>query len=542
MPASTAKIASAFHVFTGRDVPSLVDEQAGRYRDKTFLIWEPFHGSPVCWSFAQFAEETERVAAGLARWGISKGDFVAIHMDNCPEFLFAWYACSRLGAIAVTTNTRSTSDELGYFLANCEAKAVITQPRYVALVRSSARQIDLVTCTETDCGAPANAMPDDVLAFRELRESGASAPLRVAEPMLPNSVQYTSGTTSRPKGVVWTHANALWGAKTNATHAGLSERDVHLVHMPLFHTNALAYSVLATLWSGGTVVLMPRFSSSRFWEIATRNRCTWTNVVGFTVHALLNLPSPQKHWFEFWGGIGDHKKVFERWGIKTLGWYGMTETISQVISYSRALSGPENSMGVCTSEYEIQIRREDGTQVTFGETGHLWVRGIVGLSIFYEYLKNPKATARSFDTDGWFDTGDLVTPTESGHIFFASRAKDMLKVGGENVSASEIEAIIVEIAGVDEVAVVGRPDPVYDEVPVACVVASSPSGFLKTQIMGRCQEKLSKFKQPRDVIFFDDLPKGTLDKVLKRELRERVLELSRFSEASSLVRQGGFDG
>lgn len=525
MPAPTAKRTSRFHRFTGRDVPWLVDDRARRYGSKPFLVWEPFVGSPRNWSFAEFAEESAAYAAGLVDWGVKQGDFVTIHLDNCPEFLFAWFACSRIGAVAVTTNTRSTLDELRYFLQHSGSAAIITQPKYLELVLASAPQIERVACTETDEGG-SQAVPRraDVVRFESLRGNPAATPRRKADPMLPGSVQYTSGTTSRPKGVVWTHANALWAGRTTTVHAGLTDSDVHLVHMPLFHTNALAYSMLAALWSGGTAILTPRYSASRFWDIAIRNKCTWTSAVGFTLRTLLDQPTPERHYFERWASGGDLSLVRDRWGIKTIGWYGMTETVSQTISYSRDLVGPELSMGIPAVEYENSIRRADGSEVDFGETGHLWVRGLPGLSLFLEYLHNPEATAAAFDADGWFETGDLVTPLESGHVYFASRDKDMLKVGGENVAAIEIEGVIMQVPGVLEVAVVGRPDPSYDEVPVACVVATAPSEKLRSAIMDACKLKLSNFKQPREIVFFDELPKGLLDKVLKRELRERVLK------------------
>lgn len=459
MSAATAKRPTGFHLFTGRDVPWLVDERARTHHDKAFLVWEPFDGLPRSWTFAEFARETAAYAAGLAAWGIGKGDFVAIHLDNCPEFLFAWYGCSRLGAVAVTTNTRSTQDELSYFLQHSRAIAAITQPRYLDLVRVSAPQIKRVACIGHDAGE-AVVMPPAASAveFESLRGDPSAAPRRAPEPLLPKSVQYTSGTTSRPKGVVWTHANALWRGRTTAAHAGLTERDINLVHLPLFHTAALGYSMVGTLWSGGTVVLMPRFSASSFWDIAVRNRCTWTFSVGFHLRALGALPPPEQHWFEFWLAGGDLRLVRERWGIKTIGWYGMTETIAQTITYLRALVGPELSMGLPAAEYENAIRRSDGSEVAFGESGHLWVRGIAGISLFQGYLHDPAATAAAFDQEGWFSTGDLVTPQESGFVFFASRDKDMLKFGGENVAAIEIESVIAQVPGVIELAVVGRPD------------------------------------------------------------------------------------
>ncbi len=514
---------TAFHPFTGRDLPWLVDRQAVQRPDKPFLIWESYAGERRVFTYADFARETRAYAAGLAARGVGQGDFVTLHMDNCPEFLFAWYALSRLGAVAVTTNTRSTREELAYFVSHSRSIAAITQPRYAGMLREVGSQLTWIASTSTDGDeAPAQLALDGLVPFAALRGDPAEAPVRAADPMLPNSVQYTSGTTSRPKGVVWTHANALWGGRVTASHAGLTDADTHLVYFPLFHTNAICYSVLATLWSGGTVVLTPKFSASRFWDIAVRNRCTWANVVMFTLRALEAQPAPARHWFRFWAGVGDLAFVKERWGIKTNGWFGMTETVSQCIVTDPDIVGPEGAMGWPAQEYEIAVRRDDGSPVDFGETGRLWIRGVPGLSLFESYLHDPQATAAAFDDEGWFDTGDEVSPTAEGPIFFVSRAKDMLKVGAENVAAVEIETVIARAPGVVEAAVVGRPDPMLDEVPVAFVVATEAGPALEAQIRALCEDALSDFKRPREIHFVDALPKGLLDKTLKKELRARV--------------------
>lgn len=515
---------TAFHPFTGRDIPWLVDQQAAQRPDKPFLIWESYAGPRRVFTYAQFAEETRCYAAGLAAKGVRKGDFVILHMDNCPEFLIAWYALSRIGAVTVTTNTRSTAEELDYFIAHSRSKTAITQPKYAPLLLAIMPELDWIACTATDSdAAPAAPLPFGLVAFGDLRGDSMRSPAREAEPMLANSVQYTSGTTSRPKGVVWTHANALWGGRVTASHARLTDADTHLVYFPLFHTNALSYSVLATLWSGGTVVLTPKFSASRFWDIATRNRCTWANVVMFTLRALEAQPDPLRHWFRFWAGVGDLTAVRERWGIKTNGWFGMTETVSQCIVTDPDMTAPEGSMGWPAQEYEIAIRRENGSEVSFGETGRLWIRGVPGISLFESYLNDAPATAAAFDADGWFDTGDEVRPAANGAIFFVSRAKDMLKVGAENVAALEIEMVIARVPGVIEVAVVGKPDPMLDEVPVAFVVPANAGPALATRIQAICNEALADFKRPREIHFVEALPKGLLDKTLKKELRARLL-------------------
>lgn len=513
---------SPIHVFSDCDVPWLVETRAVSSPDRIFLVWEPFEGQRRTWTFGQFCEETRAYAAGLGERGISEGDFVTIHMDNCPEFLFAWFACSRIGAVAVTTNTGSSSEELSYFISDSGSIAALTQPKYAPIVCEAGKNLRWIACTAADSDiSGAHARPRELLAFEELRGESAKAPIRRADPMRANSVQYTSGTTSRPKGVVWTHANALWGARVTASHAQLCASDVVPVFFPLFHANALAYTVLPTLWSGGTVVLLPKFSGSRFWEIMVRNRCTWANMVQFTIRAIQDLPDPAKHYFRFWACLAQLAVVRQRWKIPVISWYGMTETVSQNIHSHIGFMTPDGAIGRPAHEYEIAIRRSDGSHSPRGETGRLWVRGTPGLSMFLEYLNCPEATRTAFDHDGWFDTGDEIKVEGNGQLQFMGRAKDMLRVGEENVAASEIESVINRVEGVIECAVVGKPDDMLEEVPVAFVVAHDPGAKLEADILAMCANVLSRFKRPREIHFLDELPKGLLDKILKKHLRSR---------------------
>jgi len=267
-------------------------------------------------------------------------------------------------------------------------------------------------------------------------------------------------------------------------------------------------------------VLTPRFSASRFWDISMRHGCTWASMSPFPLRAVLTQPDPPYHSYRVWAFAGDLSVVRNRWGIRTMGWYGMTETVAACITSEQGFVGPEGAMGRPCPEYEISIRREDGSEVKFGETGGLYIRGIPGLSLFYEYLGDPEATAAAFDADGWFGTGDEVVVQPGGEIFFVGRAKDMLKVGGENVAAMEIETVIAAVPGVLECAVVGKPDKMLDEVAIAFVVAKAPASDLEKAIALACEQKLSTFKRPREIRFIDELPTGLLGKVLKRNLRE----------------------
>ncbi|MDE2463958.1 MAG: AMP-binding protein, partial [Alphaproteobacteria bacterium] len=272
MPAPTAKKPPTFHPFTGRDLPWLLDTQAKARGDRPYLIWESFEAPARTWSYAEFAEETRAYAAGLTESGVKAGEFVLLHMENCPEFLFVWHACARLGAIVVTTNTHSTADELCYFARRCGAVVAITQPKFASLLQGLDHKFRWVAAADTNSHkAPEAPLPSGILPLATLRRDPRAAPARPAVPMAPNSAQFTSGTTSRPKGVIWTHANALWAARLMASRLELTQNDRAIVYLPLHHTNALAYAFLSTLWAGGSAVLTPRFSASRFWDVAVRH-------------------------------------------------------------------------------------------------------------------------------------------------------------------------------------------------------------------------------------------------------------------------------
>jgi crotonobetaine/carnitine-CoA ligase len=255
-------VSPPLHPFVGIDVWQLLRTRARTHAGHPFVVWQPFDGEPAVTTFDALAAEAAATAAGLAARGVGPGDRVLIHLENSPEFVVAWFACAALGAVAVTTNSRSAADELAYYAEDSAAVGAITQPRFADLVGAAAPRLRFVVSTGHDGGVPADT---DAEPFAALRADPDDLPARPADPLAPCSVQYTSGTTSRPKGVLWTHANALWGARVNAAHETLRQTDCHLVYLPLFHANALAYSLLASLWVGARFVLVPKWSSSRFW-------------------------------------------------------------------------------------------------------------------------------------------------------------------------------------------------------------------------------------------------------------------------------------
>ena len=512
--------------FAGLDVPWLLRLRAETRRDHPFLIWAPFDAPARPWTYGEFHERVGALAAGLHARGIKPGECVLLHLDNCIETLLAWFACVELGAIAVTTNTRSAPAEMEYFAGHCGAVAAITQPAYAELIATNCRNLRWLAVTSHDAGAaPAQGYkPPKSESFGALFASSADRPRRPADPYASCSVQYTSGTTSRPKAVLWTHANALWGAKVNAVHQDLRPEDIHQVYLPLFHTNALAYSMLASLWVGCTAVIQPRFSASRFWPTALEHRCTWTSLVPFCVKALMEREAPKQHHFRLWGSAICEPPTDKIFGVKTIGWWGMTETITHGIVGEPNQPNIPLAIGRPAPEYDIRVVGENGAPVGVGETGDLLIRGTPGLTLFKEYLHNEKATRESFDEHGYFITGDRVKILENGFIRFGDRAKDMLKVGGENVAASEIEQVVMTVAGVREAAVVAKKHPMLDEVPVVFVIpANGLAGATPTlhdDILRACKTALADFKVPREVRLVEDMPRSTLEKVAKAELRK----------------------
>jgi crotonobetaine/carnitine-CoA ligase len=501
----------------GRNMPWLVETWARRRPDHPFLVWEPFEDTGRSWTYSEFARDTASLAAGLRAGGVRPGDRVMVHMENCPEFVLTWFACASIGATAVCTNTKSSPVELAYFGEHAGVVAAVTEPRFAADVEAVVRGAQWVAVTGE---AASGSLPFAGL-FADPDSADGSAPPDATTAV---SIQYTSGTTARPKAVVWTHANALFGAKMSAAHEALGGSDVQLVHLPLFHTNAQMYSMLATLWAGATAVLQPRFSASRFWDVALRHRCTFSSVVPFCVKALAAQGDAPKHHFRLWGSGVSRPPEDDLFGVTTIGWFGMTETVTHCTVDDPEHPGRRGGMGRPAPEYGVRLVDDDGRQVRLEEPGHLEVLGVPGLSLFAGYLGDEAATASSFTDDGWFITGDLARAHPDGHLSFAGREKDMMKVGGENVAAAEVEAVIMALTGVTEVAVVGKPDHMLSEVPVAYVIASVPSDELRDGIDRACRDALASFKVPREIRFVDELPRATLNKVAKVQLRQELAD------------------
>ena len=515
----------------GQDLPWLLNFWAEQRPDHPALIWEPAAGPSGIreWTYRQLRDEVWQVAGGLTRRGISIGDRVLIHADNSPEFVVSWLACAVAGAVGVTTNTRSVAAEVRFFIEKSECVAAVTQPKYAALVAEAGPSLKWIAVTADDGGDPPEGSAADHGgdAFADLYSDERWAG-RAPDPMLPFGIMFTSGTTNRPKAVVHTHANAIWASRLGPRNIDLGADDRYLIYLPFFHVNAQSWSFFSVLGVGATAVLMPKWSTSRFWDVVVRQRITHISLMPFCLPALAGPDRPAQSDLRvgvFGAIMPDWEKQF---GLGVYAAYGMTETVIHAVNgkpYEPLMAG---SMGRVGNGYEIAVvDKETGRLCGEGETGELWLRGTRGIHLFLEYFDNPEANAAAFE-DGWFKTGDMVVMGPGGNVFYRERDKDLLKVGGENVSAKEVEEAVSAVPGVMQVAVVGKAHDWLNQVVVAFVIkrpdAPADEVALEKQIIDTCAERMADFKVPRAVYFVDQFPTGTLDKILKNKLREMADE------------------
>ena len=512
--------------FHGQDVGWLLDQRATNRADHPFLVWEPKDGPSRTWTYGEFAVATRKVAAGLAERGVGVGDAVLIHAENCPEAAIAWYAVARLGGIAVTTNTRSVAAELSYFIEHSGAVGAITQPKLASVVAEAGADLAWVVVTDDNAGEPAD---DEQLAhggesFDSLFGDADTVPALHPDPLRPVSIMFTSGTTSKPKAVVHTHGNVLWSATVNPPNIDCGPDDTYMCYLPFFHINTQGWAMWTALGAGGTVVLQPKFSASRFWEVIAAHGVTHLSLIPFVFKAIGGEPIPEQHTVRV-GVFGLIMPFLDEWlGMRVMAAYGMTELVTHCVRSDPNEVYPDMAMGRVAPGYELMIvNHEAGRPAEVGEMGELWIRGVRGISVFQEYLNNPEANDKMFTADGWCRTGDVVRLEADGNIFYCDRDKDALKVGGENVSAREVEDACRSVAGIEDLAVVAKRHEMLDMVPVVFVIraeTAGPEADMSAAIIAACRNVLADFKVPRAVYFVDEFPTAELGKISKKDLRE----------------------
>ena len=472
-----------------------------------FLIFERPDGTSATWTYEQFDAAVTAVAGGLIQRGVAPGDSVHLALTNTPAFVALWLAANRLGAWIVPSDPMGKVPELADHIERTRPKAGFCATDRAEVYRQAA-----------------GVSPD--LAITEVDEaSGSLDPLmgtaRVDWPTVDHhnraAVMFTSGTTGRPKGVEITQANYAFCGQVMAERAELAPDDRQLVVLPLFHANAQYYSFASAIWAGASVALMPTFSASGFLPQAARHRATCASLFAAPMRMILARGAPVegvalRHCWYAQNIAHDQYGTLADWlGCRPRQLYGMTETIPAVLT-EPADSPVPSSMGQVTP----------GCQVIVID-GQLLVGGEPGVTLFAGYLDDLETTAASFTDDGWFHTGDQARVDADGRHYFEGRNSEVLKVAGENVSIVEVESVLSAHPAVLEAAVVGAPDPVRDEVPVAFVVpADSAIPPTDEELSSWCQERLAKAKQPRSFTLMDELPRTSVGKIRKFLLRQEV--------------------
>ena len=459
-----------------RNLRMLLEQKVEAHPHKTFMFFEEADQLARTYSYLQFDQMVNRTANALLELGVRKGDKVNLHLTNCPEFMFLWFATAKIGAVMMPTNPLSPPAELAYPLGHSDSVISITQPDLLPHVEE-ARKSCPKTC-EASCSPARTAGPEGVPLFDSLvgAQSDELAGVDI-EPLDDAAIMYTSGTTSLPKGVLVTHANYVFLAEVLAKNMRVGPDDRQLVTLPLFHANAQYYSVMSALTAGASVALMPRFSASRFMKQAIRYECTITSLFGAPMRMILAQPvDPHDRQNSFRLVIfaqniteAQFAEWDERFGATLMQIYGMTETMGQPLTNPLDYDRDNMTIGMPTLPYECKVVDPSGAEVPEGEAGELLVRGTPGWTIMKGYFKNPEATASTIQ-DGWLWTGDVVQVGEDGYFRFVDRTKDMIKRSGENVAAGEVEGVIKDHPKVADAAVIGVPDEMRDEAIKAFVI------------------------------------------------------------------------
>jgi crotonobetaine/carnitine-CoA ligase len=365
-----------------------------------------------------------------------------------------------------------------------------------------------------------------------------AAPVGSAPPVTPAiresdlaAVLYTSGTTSAPKGVQVTHAN--YGAVGSAvsTHLGMTAGDRWLIALPLFHANAQYYCTMSALVTGASIVLAPRFSASRWASQAADHGATLASL--FAAPARMILANPPDSFKEatrlraviFAQNLSDEQaQDFEsRFHTRLLQIYGMTETVLPATMNPNSELRQWDSIGQPLPNVQITIADDEGRPVPVGSVGELRVRGELGSTVASGYFRRPEATASVFG-DGEVRTGDLARADIDGFVYFVDRAKDMIKRAGENVAATEVERVISAHEDVTESAVIGMPDAVRDEAIVAYVVFADGHKTSLNDLTAWCGKRLAAFKVPERFVAVQSLPRTSVGKIRKQELRAAAID------------------
>jgi crotonobetaine/carnitine-CoA ligase len=501
----------------------LLRSRAAQLGEKPYLL---FGGESH--SYAEALAATEAAAAKLLGLGVGPGDRVGLMLDNHPDHLWLVWACGLIGAVAVPINTATKGAQLSYFLADAEPEVVVVQDNLAGRMRLEQKpRAQVVVYGDWD---EADDPGLGWLAYADLKGSAealAAAPQpRFSDLLL---IMYTSGTTGPSKGVMCPHAHPLHVARYVAEGFELGEQDRMYVCQPLFHSAALWWGSLGSLWAGATLALAPRFSASGFWRDVNEYEATWFIAVMSMVGILQKREvsaqersNPARQGFII--PVPEARREYEqRTGITITTNYAMTEIhpVALLGPHDGGYDKPGTAGRVCAHD-EVRIVDDDDLEVPAGTVGEIALRPRDPWSIFRGYWRKPEATAEAF-VNAWFHTGDLASVDEDGFLFFKGRKKDAIRRRGENISAQEVEQGVLVNEGVRECAVAGIESELGEQDVAAFVVRRDPE-LSAAAVVEHAAENMAYYMVPRYVCFLDELPQTESFKIKKYELLRYAAE------------------
>ncbi|MCG8590715.1 MAG: acyl--CoA ligase [Proteobacteria bacterium] len=501
--------------------------------DEVFLVYEDER-----WTFGDVMQKVDATAALLVeRYGVERGDRVAIAMRNYPEFITTFAAATSIGATAVLMNAWWTPDEMEYGLEDCGARVLVADAERIERALPCRDRLGFHAVS-----VRVDAPPAGVDRLTDMWNLGTSMPDLEVGPEDDATILYTSGTTGRPKGAVSTHHAVLSALGSFAARAAINRtmyppEEEHpwphsfILVVPLFHVTGLVPVMLSCFAAGYKLVMMYKWDAERALELVERERVTQFVGVPTQSWDLLETPgfaSRDTSSLTNVGGGGAPApaelirridKGFKK-GAPGIG-YGMTETNA----FGPGNSGPDilrkpRSAGRTMPTMPVEVRDESGVEVPRGEIGEIW---FTGANLIRGYWNRPEATAETI-VDGWLRSGDLGRMDEEGFIYVEDRAKDMVLRGGENVYCAEVEAAIYDQPGIHEAAVFGLPHERLGE-EVACAIVLKPGGSLDPErFRVALAEKIANFKVPSVFrVYAEPLPRNASGKILKRQLRDEIV-------------------
>lgn len=529
---------------TLRDLWQSVVERKGR---RHFLAFQNRVGDVFEYTYAAFDEDVNRIANVFLDLGIEKGDHVALHLHSSPEFLMCLFGLAKIGAVAVPINEQYLADEAEYILENSDAICVVVEPLFYEtyqelLARGHYFPKGVVVARAGTESPKSNIDFSSIYTPLGTVEEGQqgiydfwmmrceqSAILRDSCELAsddPVQIIYTSGTTSRPKGVVLTHANMVFSGLYGDWEVSLRGSDRVLTSMPACHSNFQLAALMPVITAGASLIIVEKYSATRFMKQIRHYKATVIQCVAMMLRTLLLQPvdpEEKNHCVRevlYFIPITDaEKEEFEqRFNMRIMNTYGSTESIGWAITDPPVGARNWPSVGRAGLGYKARICDMEDNELPPGEVGEIQIKGERGRSVMLEYYNNPEATDNTFSADGWLKTGDQGYQDDNGWFYFVDRKVNMVKRSGENISTTELEEILEQHPAIAEAAVIGVPDPIRDQAIKAFVRFAPGESMTLAEVEQYCKDHMASFKVPTFYEVVEDFPRTCSMKIEKKLL------------------------